>query len=120
MKPYKGYTASIWYESDDLLFHGTVEGIRDTVHFAGASAQELERAFRDSVDDYLNWCAEDGVEPNKPYSGRLAFRTTPEHHRLISEAASAQARSINQWMDEVLEEAARKTLDEGRQKIKFG
>ncbi len=119
MTPYKGYSASIWFETDDRLFHGLVDGISDTVHFAGASVDELEAAFHDSVDDYLAICAEDGVPPNKPYSGKLAFRTTPEHHRLIADAASAEARSINQWMADALEEAARKTLSENRRRVKI-
>lgn len=118
MKSYKGYTATIWLETDDALFHGIVEGIQDTVHFAGTSVQELETAFHDSVDDYLAMCAEDGVSPDKPYSGKLAFRTSPEHHRLITEAANASARSINQWMDDVLTEAAEKTLAQSRRVIK--
>lgn len=120
MKPYKGYTPSIWIEADDRLLHGIVEGIRDTIHFAGASIEELEKAFHDSVDDYLAWCAEDGVTPEKPYSGKLAFRTTPEHHRMISEAASKRAQSINQWMDEVLAKEAAKIIAESRRNIRVG
>lgn len=118
MTPYKGYTPTIWFETDDRLFHGLVEGIRDTVHFSGASVDELETEFQASVNAYLEMCAEDGVSPEKPYSGKLAFRTTPEHHRMITEAAAASARSINQWMDDVLEDAARRTLAEGRRNIK--
>lgn len=118
MKPYKGYVPTIWLESDDHLLHGVVEGIRDTIHFSGASVDELEQAFHDSVDAYLDWCTEDGVEPARPYSGKLAFRTTPDHHRMISEAATVNALSINQWMDQVLERAARETLREGHQVIK--
>ena len=51
MKPYKGYVASLTLEPDDRMFHGTVEGIRDVIHFAGASIDELEAAFQASVDD---------------------------------------------------------------------
>lgn len=118
MKAYKGYTASVRFESSDSLLHGTVEGIRDIIHFAGASVSELEKAFHDSVEDYLAWCAEDGVDPQKPYSGKLAFRTSPEHHRIISEAANVEARSINQWMDDVLTAAANATLSSGSQKVR--
>ena len=117
MKPYKGYVASLTLEPDDRMFHGTVEGIRDIIHFSGASIDELEAAFHGSVEDYLAFCAEDGVEPQRPYSGRLAFRTTSDHHRMIAEAASSRAQSINQWMDETLTEAAARVLDEGRRKI---
>ncbi|MFA7432490.1 MAG: type II toxin-antitoxin system HicB family antitoxin [Gemmobacter sp.] len=120
MKPYKGYTPTIWLEEDDRLFHGIVANLRDTIHFAGASIDELEQAFHNSVDVYLDWCAETGRPPEKPYSGKLAFRTTPEHHRLISEAAARRAKSINQWMDEVLAEAARRTLADTRQDIRIG
>lgn len=119
MKTHKGYVPKIWFEADDRLFHGVVEGLRDTIHFAGASVDELEKAFYDSVDDYLAWCAKDGIAAEKPYSGKLAFRTTPEHHRMISQAAAASAISINQWMDDVLERAARETLDNGSRKISF-
>ena len=120
MKAYRGYTPSIWFESDDRLLHGMVEGIRDTVHFAGGSVEELETAFHNSVDAYLEACAEDGVEPQKPHSGRLAFRTTPDHHRLIAEAAARRAQSINQWMDETLAEAARRVIAEGGQVVRRG
>lgn len=120
MKTYKGYTASIWLDSDDRLLHGTVEGIRDVIHFSGASIDDLEAAFHDSVDDYLDWCAEDGVTPEKPYSGKLAFRTSPEHHRLIAEAATRRAQSINQWMDEALTDAAARVLAEAGQRIRNG
>jgi len=118
MKSYRGYSPSIWLEPDDRLFHGVVEGIRDTIHFAGASVDDLEAAFHNSVDAYLDACTEDGVEPAKPYSGKLAFRTTPEHHRMIAEAAARRAQSINQWMDNALLEAAQTVLTEGRQDVR--
>jgi len=118
LKAYKGYQANVSFDEDALLFHGDVLGIRDVITFQARSAEELPKAFHDSVDDYLDWAAEDGFTPQKPYSGKLAFRTTPEHHQLISEAASANAISINQWMDNALEAAARATLASGTQKIK--
>ncbi|MGY6410626.1 MAG: type II toxin-antitoxin system HicB family antitoxin [Alkalilacustris sp.] len=112
MKAYRGYTATVRFDDDALLFHGEVVGLRDVISFQARTAEELVRAFHDSVDDYLAWCAEDGVAPQKPYSGKLAFRTTPEHHRLIASAAAAQGQSINQWMDDRLAEAARRVLAE--------
>ena len=110
MKPYRGYSARIWFEADDRLFHGQVEGIRDTVHFSGDCVDSLEMAFHHSVDAYLDLCAEDGVAPDRPYSGRLAFRTTPEQHRMIAEAAAKSATSVNQWMNDALARAAGEVL----------
>lgn len=117
MKTYRGYAATVCFDDDALVFHGEVVGLRDVITFQGRTAEELVQAFHDSVDDYLAWCAEDGVAPEKPYSGKLAFRTTPEHHRLIASAAAARAQSINQWMDDRLAEAARRDLAEGDQVI---
>ncbi len=120
MKQFKGYSATVSFDEDALLFHGEVLGIRDVITFQARTAEELPQAFHDSVDDYLDWCAEDDVSPEKPFSGKLAFRTTPEHHRLISEAASTSACSINQWMDDALAAAAKATLESGSRKIKLG
>ncbi|MEL6794766.1 MAG: type II toxin-antitoxin system HicB family antitoxin [Pseudomonadota bacterium] len=120
MKPYKGYAASIWFEADDRAFHGMVEGLRDVIHFTGASVDDLEAAFHASVDDYLAMCAEDGAAPEKPFSGKLAFRTSPEVHRKIAEAAAAEALSINQWMDRALRRSAEDALAEGRTRVKVG
>lgn len=119
MKPYKGYFATVNFDADALIFYGEVSGIRDVITFQATSADDLVQAFQDSVDDYLAWSAEEGFEPEKPYSGKLAFRTTPEHHKIIAAAAASQARSINQWMDEVLEKAARETLESGQTKIRI-
>ncbi|HEY5817067.1 MAG TPA: type II toxin-antitoxin system HicB family antitoxin [Mesorhizobium sp.] len=118
MRPYKGYTAEIWYEEDDAAFHGIVHGIRDTVHFEAHSSEDLAEAFHGSVDDYLSFCAERGVEPQRPYSGKLALRTTPEIHALLSKAASNDGKSINQWISDTLAEVARKRVDEGSTKVR--
>mgnify|MGYP002621796035 CR=1 FL=1 len=118
MNAYKGYVAEIWYEEDDKAFHGLVHGIRDTIHFTGTSPEELSQAFHDSVDDYLEFCEERGIEPQKPYSGKLALRTTPEIHALLSKAASIDGKSINQWVSDTLADAARRRVEEGSTKIR--
>jgi predicted HicB family RNase H-like nuclease len=118
MKPYKGYTATITYDADAKVFFGEVVDIRDVITFEATDAASLEKEFHASVDDYLAWAKEDGFEPQKPFSGKLAFRTTPQRHRMISEAASAEASSINQWMDEVLARAAEERIAEGHRKVK--
>ena len=49
--------------------------------------EELRREFQLSVDDYLEWCKEDGVTPEKPYSGKFNLRLTPELHKKVAIAA---------------------------------
>ena len=63
---YKGYSASP-IDFDDGVFSGTVAGLRDVIHFEGRIGTQFEQAFRDSIDCYLDFCAQRGDEPEKPY-----------------------------------------------------
>jgi predicted HicB family RNase H-like nuclease len=100
---YKGYTARIEFDDKAMIFHGEVIGIRDVVTFQGTSVEELQRAFEDSVDDYLDFCASRGEEPDKPFSGRFVARISPEIHRIMSLAAKKEGISINAWLNRSLE-----------------
>ncbi len=106
MLNYKGYTASIEVDTDAGLIFGRVLGIQDVVTFKGETVAEIKQEFYNSVDDYLEFCQSTGRSPDKAFSGKLPFRTTPEHHRMLFIAATKVGKSVNAWMDEVLTEAA--------------
>ncbi|MFO1175653.1 MAG: type II toxin-antitoxin system HicB family antitoxin [Paracoccaceae bacterium] len=110
MKPYKGYSATVSFDEEALLFHGEVLGIRDVITFQARTAEELPKAFHESVDDYLEWCVHDGMDPEKPFSGSLSLRATPELHRRMADAAARNAKSLNQWMVDALAERANEDL----------
>jgi predicted HicB family RNase H-like nuclease len=112
MKPYKGYRAVVTFDDEALLFHGEVVGLRDVITFQGRSAEELVANFRDSVDDYLDWAKGDGFDPEKPFSGNLSLRASPELHRQMTDAAAQKAKSLNQWIVDTLAGQARADLDE--------
>jgi predicted HicB family RNase H-like nuclease len=63
-------------------------------------------AFREAVDDYLAACARVGKAPQKPYSGRVMFRISPEVHQCAALAAELSGQSLNQWAEAVLGKAA--------------
>lgn len=111
MMTYKGYTAEIEVNIEAGILFGRVIDIKDVVTFKGKTVEELRAEFHNSVDDYLAFCEELGEEPDKPFSGKLPFRTTPDRHRKIFVAAKKAGKSINAWMDEVLVVAADKALD---------
>ena len=67
---------------------------------------EIETAFRDSVDDYLAFCAERAEEPDKPFSGRFVVRLAAEDHRQVYIAAKKTGRSLNAWVADALRRAA--------------
>ena len=58
MMEYKGYAAGpIDFDAEDGTFSGTVAGLKDVIHFEGTTTKELERAFQESVDSYIEFRA---------------------------------------------------------------
>jgi predicted HicB family RNase H-like nuclease len=98
-----GYIAEITYDAGDRDLHGVVLNAASTLHFAGRSIDDLERAFSDTVEDYEDWCRERGKEPERPYSGRLPLRISPELHRALAVAAAKAGKSINGYVSELIE-----------------
>ena len=97
---HKGYSARIEYSDKDGCFVGRVSGIRDIITFHGESVQDVRQAFEEAVDFYLASCAERGEAPNKPFTGRLMVRISPELHSAIAMAARRNHKSINAWIAE--------------------
>ncbi len=103
MLKYKGYTGHVEFDDTAGMFHGEVLDLRDVITFQGKSVEELEQAFRDSIDDYLEFCQERSEEPDKPFSGRLMLRLPPTLHRDVYLRARQENKSLNQWITEKLE-----------------
>lgn len=95
---YKGYEGVVKFDEDAHIFHGEVISTRDVITFQGTTVDELEQAFRDSVDDYLAFCAKRGEEPEKPFSGNILVRTNPELHKEITLAARREGKSVNAYI----------------------
>ena len=106
MMNYKGYAAKVEFDDEAMIFHGEVIGIRDVVTFQGKSVKDIERAFHDSVDDYLDLCRERGEAPDKPFSGRFVVRVSPEIHRRVYVSAKKSGQSINAWLNKNLQKIA--------------
>ena len=102
---YKGYVAKIEYSEEDGCFIGHIIGIRDIITFEGMSVDEIREDFHKAVDFYLETCAKRGEEPNKPYSGKVFLRMTPQLHAHIAAQARAVGKSLNQYAIDVLANA---------------
>ncbi len=102
---YQGYQTSVTFEEEADIFHGSVVNTRDVITFQGRSIDEIRIAFKDSVNEYLKFCAERGREPEKPYSGRIALRIPASLHRTASSAARAEGKSLNSWLTAAVERA---------------
>ena len=106
MLKYKGYTGHVDFADESGIFHGQVLDLRDVITFQGKSVEETERAFRDSIDDYLEFCQARGEEPDKPFSGRLMLRLPPHLHQEAYVSARREGKSLNQCIAEKLEQAS--------------
>jgi len=106
---YKGYFAKVEFDDEANIFHGEVINLRDVVTFEGETVDELRQAFKDSVDDYLEFCAERGEDPDKPYSGKFVVRVEPELHKNIAIEARKKGTSINSLVSEALSKALEET-----------
>jgi len=105
---YKGYEAVVEYDEEAALLHGEVLHLNDVITFQADCTADLEQAFRDSVDDYLAFCAENDRGPEKPYSGKIALRLPTELHREVTSAARKQRESVNNYIIEALEAYSQK------------
>ena len=103
MIEYKGYIGHVEYDDEVGIFHGEVVNTRDVITFQGRSVSELRRAFKESIEDYLEFCTERGEEPDKPFSGKFTIRLDPELHRKIYLRARTSRKSLNTWVKEALE-----------------
>jgi predicted HicB family RNase H-like nuclease len=56
MFKYKGYTGCVEYDDEAKTFHGEILDTKDVITFQGTTVNELENAFRESIDDYLAFC----------------------------------------------------------------
>lgn len=103
MKGYKGYVARVEFDDGVGVFHGEVLNLRDVITFEGKTVGELRKAFRDSVDDYLEFCTARKEVPEKPFSGKFVLRVDPSLHRAIATKAGLENKSLNAWVQEVLQ-----------------
>ena len=102
MMEYKGFLGTVEYDAEAKIFHGDIINTRDVITFQGTTVKEIEKAFRDSINDYLAWCKEEGVEPEKPYSGKFNIRLHPELHRQIAILAKKRRVSLNTFVEKAI------------------
>ena len=102
MMEYKGFIGNVEFDPDARLFHGEVINTKDVITFQGKSVDEIEKAFRELIEDYLDWCKSEGSEPEKPYSGKFNLRLSPELHREAAITAKKLHMSLNSFVEKAI------------------
>ncbi len=68
MITYKGYIGSFTFDENTNLFQGNVSNTHYPITFQGKSIKEMKQTFRDSINEYIQWCKKHGKVPEKPFS----------------------------------------------------
>lgn len=85
---YKDYVGCIEFSEADGVFHGKVIGIKPLLSFEGDSVSALVLDFHNAVDEYLEFCADKGKQPERPFKGSTNERIGHELHRKAAMAAA--------------------------------
>lgn len=101
---YKDYIGSVHYSTEDEVFFGKIEGINDSISFEGSSVAELKAAYEEAVEDYIELCQLNGKEPEKTYKGSFNIRIRPELHKQAVQLALIEGKSLNQFIEDAIEE----------------
>ena len=106
MLTYRGYIAKVDIDLEEGILSGRVVNIRDVIHFQADTPAQLQKEFEFSVDEYIAFCKEKGMEAEKPRSGKISLRVSPELHRAAVSAAAREGKSLNAWLSKAIEKAA--------------
>lgn len=99
---YKGYYTKVRFSAEDNILYGKIEGISSLILFEAENASEVEHAFHEAVDDYLLFCEDNGIEPEKEYRGQFNVRVSPELHKQASAEAAAEDITLNKLVENAI------------------
>ena len=99
---YKGYSGTVEYSAEDNVLYGKVIGIKALISYEGESIQTLREDFEGAVDDYLELCAEKGIEPEKSYKGSFNVRIAPSVHRDLALYAGSHHQTLNTTVEQAI------------------
>ena len=99
---YKGYYGTVETSNEDDVLFGEVIGVNGLVSYEGDSLKNLRKDFEEAVDDYLQTCAAEGIEPAKTYRGTFNVRISPDLHRLLAVKSASKGQSLNTIIEEAI------------------
>ena len=100
---YRGFLGSIDFSPEDECFHGRIEGIDDLIGFEGRSVDELQKSFRDAVEDYVELCRTAGKGLQKSYGGSFNIRISSDLHKRAVRKSISEGISLNRLVRRAIE-----------------
>jgi predicted HicB family RNase H-like nuclease len=103
---YKGYNAQVEIDLDANILFGRVIDLHTVITFEAERVDGVRAAFEEATEEYLEFCAAHGKEPERPYGGNITLRTSARNHRMFAETSRAAGLSMNAWMEHILVQSA--------------
>lgn len=100
---HKGYAGSTEVSHEDGCLHGRVLFIDDLITYEADTVPELQAAFKEAVDRYLEHCKAIGKSSAKPCSGTFNVRIGEVLHRRAAVAAAVAGQSLNEFVARAIE-----------------
>ena len=100
---YQGFIGSVHFSAADDCFFGKIEGIDDLITFEAQDVPGLKKAFRESVEDYMDLCLQAGKPIHKSYKGSFNIRISPELHKKAVQISLILGISLNQLVQQAIE-----------------
>lgn len=67
MIKHKGYAGFFEFDEKTNIFLGKVSNAYHLITFQGKSVESTKQAFKDAVDEYIEWCKQHGKVQEKPF-----------------------------------------------------
>ena len=97
---YKGFLGTIEFSAGDNIMFGKVQGVNASITYEGETINDLISDFHDAIEDYLDYCKEKGIEPERAFKGSFNVRLDPELHRRAAIKAAVKGISLNSFVEE--------------------
>lgn len=99
---YKDYVGSVEFDVEENILFGKLLHIRDLISYEGTDIKSLQAAFEEAVDEYLEDCAAEGLDADRPFKGSFNVRLAPDLHRELALVARSREISLNEHVSQVL------------------
>lgn len=100
---YKGYEGSTELDTTRGICRGKILLINDLVTYESDSIKELQKAFEEAVEDYLQTCRELGRTPQVSLKGQFNVRVSPAVHKELILRAAREEVSLNEIVSRACE-----------------
>lgn len=98
---HKGYIGDVQASVEDDVLYGKLQFISALVNYEGKTVDELNTAFKEAVEDYLQTCKDKGYEPEKPCKGSFNVRIGHDLHL----AAMVKAKQMNVSLNDLVKQS---------------